>query len=99
MRGEARDDGSEIDGCLVSFRGGEKFAEDPLHGGREDVHAKEAQIVTRAQAGDGELLLGFGGRGFFEDGFDLVKTLRGIHELAANGAVVGQLAFVRRLHC
>jgi len=67
-------------------------------GRRENVHSEEAEVVAGAQAWDVELLLGFGGRGLFEHRFDSIKALRRIHKLAADRAIVGELAFMRGLH-
>ena len=69
-----------------------------MHGGREDVHAEEAKVVASAQARNVELLLGFRGSRFFEDGFNLIELLRGINELTADRAVERQLALMRGLH-
>jgi hypothetical protein len=67
-----------------------------FHDGRgQNVHAEEAQVVTRAQAGDDELLLGHGGRRFFDDLLNLVEAGFPLQPSRADRAVVGQLAFVR----
>ncbi|MCU0777086.1 MAG: hypothetical protein MUF86_05390 [Akkermansiaceae bacterium] len=65
---------------------------------REHVHAEEAEVISRAQAGDDEFLLGLGGGGFFDDGFHFVKALRALHAPAADRAVMRQFALVGGLH-
>lgn len=69
--GEGVEGGGEAEGFVGS--GGEVFVEDRKNIGTEDVKAEEAEVETGALAWDDELLLGEGGRGFFEDGVNLVE--------------------------
>jgi len=92
-RGEA---GSE--GELVRRFG--KGVGEVFHDGLvENVHSEEAEIVTGAEAGNDELLFGESGSGFFEDVGDVVESLSTADTGASDDTVVGQLAFVRGLHC
>jgi len=98
MFGKLGEGGAEIDRWRWSLRSAQQLAEDALDCRSENVHPEEAEIVTGAQPWDVELLLRFSGCGLFEHRFDLIQALRRIHELAADRAVVGQLAFMRGLH-
>ena len=61
---------------------------------REDVHAEEAEVVAESEAGDVEFLFCLSGRGFFEDAADFVEPGAVLDAGAADGAVVGEFAFV-----
>jgi len=63
----------------------------------QHVHAEEAKIVAGAQAGDNQALLGFGGGRLLHYLGDFVKALASGDEMAAYGAVEGELAFMRGL--
>ena len=63
------------------------------------MHAEEAEIVSGAQPGNDEVLLGFGGRGFFEDRFDLVEAGVPRNSFSSDHAIVGKEAFMSCLYC
>ena len=62
------------------------------------MHAEETKIVSGAQPGHDEPLLGLGGRGFLDHLGDLIQALLAGHKVAPDSPVVRQLAFVGRLH-
>ena len=64
----------------------------------EDVHAEEAEVVARAEAGDNQFLLGNGGRRFLDHVGDVVESLASAHWRGCDGAVKGELALVCRLY-
>lgn len=90
--------GAEVDGVFASGRFIEHFVEETMHRGSQDVHAEKAEVIAGAQAGDIDLLFGFRGGWFFQHGIHQVKSVGGVHELAADCAVVGKLTFVRALN-
>ena len=75
LAGEGGEGVAEVDAAA----GLEKSGEVAVDGWRQDVHAEEAEIITRAEAGDDEFLLGFGGRGLFQHGFDLIEAAGSIY--------------------
>jgi len=63
------------------------------------VHAEETEVMSGAQAGDDEVLFGFGGGRLFDDMIDRIETLAMRDAFAADGAVVGKHVLARGLHC
>ena len=96
--GEPCQRGAKVDCRFGAGRGREQLGEDLLHRRREHMHSEKAQVVARAQAGHVDLLLGLGRRRLLQHRVHLVEPLRRVDELAADRAVVRQLAFVRGLH-
>ena len=70
------------------------FGEDLEQGGGEEVDAEETEVLALAEAGGGEDAFGFGGGGFFDDGFDFVESVRALDAGSADAAVVREFAFV-----
>src|SRR5262245_36712287 len=58
------------------------------------MHAEEAEVVPCAQAGNDQSLLGLGRRRLLDYLGDFVQSSAPRHEMAADGAVIGKLAFV-----
>lgn len=83
---------------FASLQGGELLLQDAENSRSDDVQAEEAEVMPRTQTRDDELLLGQGGRGLFEDILHFIETIAAGDELAADGTVVGQFAFLGGLH-
>ena len=64
---------------------------------RQHVHAEEAEVVTRPQAGDVSFCSASVGVGFSST-VAISNSLAAADQFSADGAVVGQLALVCRLH-
>lgn len=77
---------------------GEEFLKDRHDAGGEDVHAEEAEVVAGAQAGDDDPLLGFRGRGLFEDGVDLIEAVAAGQALTADGSELLEVTFAGGLN-
>ncbi len=90
--GEVGQGGGE--GGFLAGRGGEAGVEDVHDARGEDVHSEKAEVMPGAQAGNDEPLLGFGGRGFLDHVLDRVDAGAPAVQAPADGAVVGELAFV-----
>lgn len=78
------------EGQAAAVAGRLHIGQDVHDRGGEDVDAEEAEVVSGAQAGDDEALLGLGGGGLLDDGFDAVEVLAAGHALAADGAEAGE---------
>ena len=80
---------------------GEKFCNELHERWGEDMQTEEAEVVTGAQAGDDELLLGFCGSGFFDYGIDQIERLQvgAGNRGTADGTEVRQQRFTSGLDC
>lgn len=94
LAAELGEGGGELDGGCGGRVGLDEAFEQLHDGGGQDVHAEEAEVMAVAQAGHDEALLGLGGGGFFEDGLDGVEAGGAGEQAAADGAIIGELAFV-----
>ena len=75
-----------------------QFLQERHRARRQDVHAKKAQVVTCAQSGHDEFLFRDCRRRFLNDVVNLIQAQPAGQPPRSDCAVVGQLAFVRRLH-
>ena len=87
--------GTELDGVVV---GGGEFGQEIHDPWGQDMHAKEAEVVTGAEAGDVQVLFGFGGGGLFADLVHLINAAVRARESATDRSVVGEFAFVGGLN-
>ena len=95
-QGQFRERGGQLHAAFVAAFG--DLIGENVHDCRgQHVHAKEAEIVTGAQAGNDQALFGLGGGRLLDDFGDFVKALAPGHQLASHGPVIGQLAFMRGL--
>lgn len=62
--------------------------------GCEDVHAKEAEVISGAETGNDELLFRDRGSGFFEDVGDFVESVMTSNRRTTNRSVKGEFAFM-----
>ena len=88
---ELGEGGAELNGVVV---GGGEFGQE-IHDMRgQDMHAEEAKVVSGAEAGHVQVLLGLGGSRFFADLIHLVDPAVGASQSAADRSVVEEFAFV-----
>ena len=83
---------------MVAAGRGQQFSQNVHDGRRQHVNAKETKVVAGPQTGRHQLLLGLGGRGFFDDRLHPIEAGLPGQAMAAHRAEIGQEGFAGRLH-